>query len=738
MNPLRLVARNYRSFETLDLDLPDGCVAILGENGAGKSSIVNAIDLAIFGPESRSLADALTEGSVDELLVELEFEHAGVVHRVRRSYSPRGRGKATLDFERYVFKPDWQVGDPQYEPWEPLTCESAKATQELIERAIGLSRETFRASAFLAQGDGAAFTEAQPRDRKRILAEVIGLDRWNLLLTKARADRQRLEREQQELDGRIGAAQAQAALAPDLEKQLDEVAEAETVAADQLADLERSHAELAVEYQEAREHAARRQAATAELETAQAAMRDLDDRAAKADEAARRILEASEKLRELATTPDAEKFEQRIAELAAAVDAHERAQREHDFAVQQLQRADRERAQLTNRAEEAARFADAVRTKISDLEQTSAAICDLCGQEIHDDAKARVLAEYRAELQRHLDTEARERAAAAEIEVPVVPTAPEGEAPVTQLEIVRGQLRAAQQAATERATQTERIRQLELVAASGPSPDALVAAKALLLEKQDALTGLGEGKDTAAIERQGKLVGEQLRDVRAQLERHRQLRARLDERLQAARAAGEQVAAATADRERLLGELDTVVVLERAFSPDGIPALIVENTAIPYLETEANRILGLLGGKTAACQVELRTQAELKSGDGVRDTLDVVVIGQHGERPYETFSGGEKTRLNLALRIALARLLAHRRGAESRLLVVDEPDGLDDAGISALVDVLRGLEDDFAKLYVVSHVPALRDSFDTTLAVVSVDGAASQVVDAGVFAEVAA
>jgi hypothetical protein len=47
---------------------------------------------------------------------------------------------------------------------------------------------------------------------------------------------------------------------------------------------------------------------------------------------------------------------------------------------------------------------------------------------------------------------------------------------------------------------------------------------------------------------------------------------------------------------------------EKAYGRDGIPALIVENAAIPQLELEANRILGELGGATAGCRVELRTQ----------------------------------------------------------------------------------------------------------------------------------
>ncbi len=172
------------------------------------------------------------------------------------------------------------------------------------------------------------------------------------------------------------------------------------------------------------------------------------------------------------------------------------------------------------------------------------------------------------------------------------------------------------------------------------------------------------------------------------------------------------------------GELDLCVALERAYGRDGIPALIVENAAIPQIEAEANRILVELG---TAYRVELQTQRALKSGDGLRDTLDIVVHAENGARPYETFSGGERTRLNLALRIALARLLAHRRGAEVRCLCIDEPDGLDEAGMAALATVLTGLAGDFDRILLVSHHPSLRDAFEQSLEVVK-DGAVSRVV----------
>jgi exonuclease SbcC len=83
--------------------LPVGAIAILGPNGAGKSSTVNAIDVALFGPESRTLADWLSEDRPDQQLgITLEFEAGGERYRVRRTYHGRGRETSKTDLEHWI------------------------------------------------------------------------------------------------------------------------------------------------------------------------------------------------------------------------------------------------------------------------------------------------------------------------------------------------------------------------------------------------------------------------------------------------------------------------------------------------------------------------------------------------------------------------------------------------------------------------------------------------------------
>ena len=178
-----------------------------------------------------------------------------------------------------------------------------------------------------------------------------------------------------------------------------------------------------------------------------------------------------------------------------------------------------------------------------------------------------------------------------------------------------------------------------------------------------------------------------------------------------------------AEAKDLTGKLAQIAALQvkyqtlvRAFGRDGIPALIIEN-AIPELEGIANEILGRMTSN--GMNLRFETQRELKSVKGaVSETLDIIISDWRGERPYETFSGGEKFRIDFAIRIALSKLLARRAGASLRLLVLDEGIGSQDAdGRERLMEAIAAIEKDFAKVIVISHVEEIKEAFPTRIEV---------------------
>jgi exonuclease SbcC len=87
------------------------------------------------------------------------------------------------------------------------------------------------------------------------------------------------------------------------------------------------------------------------------------------------------------------------------------------------------------------------------------------------------------------------------------------------------------------------------------------------------------------------------------------------------------------------------------------------------------------------------------------------------------FSGGEAFRINLAIRIALSRLLARRAGADLRFLLIDEGFGSQDAqGRDRLVEAIAAIADDFEKILVVTHIDELKERFDVQIEVTKGEG----------------
>jgi DNA repair protein SbcC/Rad50 len=83
------------------------------------------------------------------------------------------------------------------------------------------------------------------------------------------------------------------------------------------------------------------------------------------------------------------------------------------------------------------------------------------------------------------------------------------------------------------------------------------------------------------------------------------------------------------------------------------------------------------------------------------------------------YSGGEAFRANLALRIAISKLLARRAGAQLQTLVIDEGFGTQDAqGRQLLVEAINSIQGDFERILVITHIEELKDMFPARIDVV--------------------
>ena len=196
MIPIKLRLAGFTSYrEPVEINFSGFDLAcISGANGAGKSSLLDAITYALYG-KARVQNEAIINTASKTAEVTLDFEYENQVYRVTRTNS---RGKTTqVDF--YI----QQLGDDtESASWKVLTERTLRETDAKINNTLRLDYESFINASFFLQGKADAFATKKPSERKEILATILGLDQWEVFRKaaneknrQARADAKLLERD---------------------------------------------------------------------------------------------------------------------------------------------------------------------------------------------------------------------------------------------------------------------------------------------------------------------------------------------------------------------------------------------------------------------------------------------------------------------------------------------------------------------------------------------------------------
>lgn len=225
MIPYELTLHNFMCYRgTLPPLLFDGLhVACLsGENGAGKSSLLDAMTWALWGKARMSDDDLIAQGE-SEMLVDFTFllnqQRYRVIRRRQRGKTTRsGRtsaGKSSVDFQVY----------DEHKGWRSLSESGINETNQAIQQVLRMRYETFINASFLLQGRADEFTRKTPGERKQVLADMLDLGEYAALEERARKRVGHLKEHLQALDGALEVLQTQAEKQP-LYEQMSSEAEA--------------------------------------------------------------------------------------------------------------------------------------------------------------------------------------------------------------------------------------------------------------------------------------------------------------------------------------------------------------------------------------------------------------------------------------------------------------------------------------------------------------------------------
>ncbi len=195
---------------------------ISGENGSGKSAIIDAITWALWGKARAKSDDDLVYQGEATMEVEFEFALDNELYRIIRKHSRpksgRTSGKGSLDLFIYSGS-----------SFNAISADTKTQTEQKITQLLHMDYETFINSAFLRQGHAGEFSRQTPARRKEVLTSILGLNQYDEYETKAKEKARSAQEERLKLEASIGEAAAE------LEKRTvieTEFAQAETMLRD--------------------------------------------------------------------------------------------------------------------------------------------------------------------------------------------------------------------------------------------------------------------------------------------------------------------------------------------------------------------------------------------------------------------------------------------------------------------------------------------------------------------------
>lgn len=175
MRLVNLNLRNYRKYADEAIDFPDGLIGIIGPNGVGKSTILEAIAWVLYGnPAARTTKEQIKRQGTnltDYCEVELEIQKDERLSKIVRQMKG---ANFSSDAAVYTDK--------------KLMARGTHATTEYITEFLGLDREAFFTSFFAKQKELNTLSDLRPAERKNLIIKMLGIDLVDLSIQQIRQD----------------------------------------------------------------------------------------------------------------------------------------------------------------------------------------------------------------------------------------------------------------------------------------------------------------------------------------------------------------------------------------------------------------------------------------------------------------------------------------------------------------------------------------------------------------------
>ena len=678
MIPIKLELTNflpYKNTQTLDFSgIHVAC--LVGDNGSGKSSLLEAMVWALWGKarDGKRSDDELIHHGETEMRVSLMFELTGNKYQIIRQRKTGKRGQLVLALHVY---------DDTTESWRDLSEAGSRQTQYKIDELLCIDYDTFMNSAFIAQGRADQFTIKSPSNRKAVLANILGLDQWEVFEDHARKNSADLNENLRILDGDIESIDQELSIRSDVERELldakgrlAEVEQKLRLAEKDMADVQQARQGLA--------HA----------------RRGIDDLNLRIKQGESELSGVESELTSYKSEADQTSLKSELADVKSRLTSLNKLEIELKELARQRSDAAESSARLKGENEILELEAGTLKQRIKVLSNATEPICPTCGQFLEGDS---VLMHLNVEVKERRSRYRRQREDYRNLD-----------------EKVSGLDKELSKLDNELKLQTKlerRLAELDLqISNTAKSLDNFASMETRRKRWKDNLC-----KDRNKLNELELEQERHLSSIQAAEERQNNLdNLRLEQRIFTEHVGSARQKISALDnlverrksrivaRDKAAEQAGVYSELYAAFGKQGVPAMIIE-AAVPEIENTTNNLLGKM--TYGRMNVRFDTQRALKSGD-IKETLDIKIADDLGTRNYELYSGGESFRVNFAIRIALSKLLARRAGAQLQTIVIDEGFGTQDSlGRQRLVEAINTIQDDFERVLVITHIEELKDIF---------------------------
>jgi len=159
--------------------------------------------------------------------------------------------------------------------------------------------------------------------------------------------------------------------------------------------------------------------------------------------------------------------------------------------------------------------------------------------------------------------------------------------------------------------------------------------------------------------------------------------------------------------------IEKVAAVKEAFGSNGIKTMVIDYL-LPKLEDRINEVLT----KFSDFHIRLNTQKQTADGEGVVEGLFILTYNEFNEEmPFENLSGGEKTKVSVAISEALATL------QKCSFRIFDEfVTALDSNSLEGFMSSIVHLQKQYPQMLMISHVQEIKDLFDNHIKIIKKNG----------------